>query len=224
EMKVVRLSLPPRLVIDAAISKAKGPADVKPQSEVVLSQKVFVFDPGHGGYDFGIVSSELKEKDIVLAIAKEIETVLLKWGKTVFLTRKSDQSMQLRDRAIFANQKMPEIFISIHIAASENFVLYVPMLAGTGSEQSVPEMYALSSRQKKYAQKSRKLAEAVGRAVKEEFNLEVIQREMPLPVLDSVGAPAVLIEAPSFKIIGYDQKTRARLAEAIVKGLSYYGQ
>ena len=224
EVKVLRLSSPPRLVVDIATAKAKGPADIKAQTEVILSQKVFVIDPGHGGYDFGIMSSELKEKDIVLAIAKDIEAILIKRGKTVFLTRKSDQSVQLRDRAMFANQKMPEIFISIHTAASENFVLYVPMIAETGSEQSASDAYGLSSRQRKYAQKSMKLAEALGKAVKEEFNLNVVQREMSLPVLNSVGAPAVLIEVPSFKIMSYDQKTRARLAEAIIKGISYYGQ
>ena len=48
--------------------------------------------------------------------------------------------------------------------------------------------------------------------------------EVPLPILNSAAAPAVLIEIPSFKVMNYDQKTSARLAEAIIKGFSYYGQ
>lgn len=221
EMKVLRLSSPPRLAVDILASKSKETTDVKPASEVALSQKVFVIDAGHGGYDFGIIGNDIKEKDIVLSIAKDIEGVLIKKGGTVFLVRKSDQFMSLRDRAIFTNQKLPEIFVSIHVSASGNFALYMPKITDTGSEPSAAELYGLSFRQKKYVQKSRALAENIAKSIKEEFNLNVIQREMSLPILNSVGAPAVLIEVPSFKIISYDQKTRTRLAEAIIRGFSY---
>ncbi len=224
EIKVLRLSSPPRLVIDILSSKSKGTTDTKPQSEVVLSQKVFVLDPGHGGYDFGIISDDLKEKDIALSIAKDIEGLLIKKGKKVYLTKRSDQFMSLKDRAVLANQKMPEIFLSIHVSASENFVVYTPEIADTSSEMSIAELYSLSSRQKRYVKKSIALAENIGKAIKEEFNLNVVQREMSLPILNSVGAPAILIEVPSFKIMSYDQKTLARLAEAVIKGFSYYAQ
>jgi len=224
EIKILRLSSPPRLVIDIFLSKPKGAADQKPQPETVLSQKVFIIDSGHGGYDFGITGSDMKEKDIALSVARETESLLTKKGGAVFLTRKSDQSLSLKDRAIFVNQKMPEVFVSIHVSASEKFALYISKISDSGSEPSAAEMYGLSFRQKKYVQKSRKLAEALGKALKEEFNLDIVQREMSLPILNSAGAPGVLIEIPSFKIMNYDQKTRTRLAEAIIKGFSYYGQ
>jgi len=221
EMKVLKLSSPPRLVIDVL---SKGTTDLKPQQEVVLATKIFVIDPGHGGYELGIVSNDLKEKDIALFIARDIEGLLIKKDRKVFLTRRSDQFMLLRDRAIFANQKMPEIFASIHVSASENFAIYIPGITDIGSELAAAELYGLNSRQKRYAQKSRKLAETIGKALKEEFNRGVVQREMSLPILTSVGAAAVLIEVPSFKAMTYDQKTRTRLAEAIIRGFSYYGQ
>ena len=224
EMKVLRLSSPPRLAVDILASKSKVTTDVKPRPEIALSQKIFVIDAGHGGYDFGIIGNDIKEKEIALSIAKDMEGVLIKKGRTVSLVRKSDQFMSLRDRAIFTNQKLPEIFVSIHVSASGNFALYMPKITDTGSEPSAAELYGLSFRQKKYVQKSRALAENIAKSIKEEFNLNVIQREMSLPILNSVGAPAVLIEVPSFKIISYDQKTRTRLAEAIIRGFSYYGQ
>jgi N-acetylmuramoyl-L-alanine amidase len=220
EIKIMRLSSPARFVIDIA---PKAAADIKPQSDIVLAQKIYVIDPGHGGYDFGIAGGDLKEKDIVLSIAREIESLLTKKGKKVFLTRKSDQFMSIKDRTVFTNQKFAEIFVSIHVSSGEGFALYVPNISDAGYDPAAA-LYSLSLRQQGYLQKSRVLGDGISKAVKEEFNLNVIRREMPLPILNSAAAPAVLIEIPSFKVMNYDQKTRARLADAIIKGFSYYGQ
>ncbi len=220
DIKIMRLSSPARFVIDIA---PKAAADIKPQSDVVLAQRIYVIDPGHGGYDFGIAGDDLKEKDIVLSVAREIESLLTKKGKKVFLTRRSDQFMSIKDRAVFTNQKMAEIFVSIHVSSGEGFALYVPKISDAGYDPAVA-LCALSLQQQRYLQKSMALAEGISKAVKEEFNLNVIQREMPLPILNSAAAPAVLIEIPSFKVMNYDQKTRASLAEAVIKGFSYYGQ
>lgn len=219
DVKVLRLSSPPRLVVDIL---PKGAEEVKPQPDIVLLQRVFVFDPGHGGYDFGIISSDLKEKDVVLAIAKEMEGLLVKKDKKVFLTRRSDQFVSLKDRATFTNQKMPQIFVSMHVSMSEGFALYTAKFNDSADASS--DAYSLSSRQKKYLQKSKALAESIGKAIKEEFNLNVVQREMSLPILNSAGAPAVLIEVPSFNAMGYGQDMRMRLAYALMKGFHYYGQ
>lgn len=220
DIKIMRLSSPARFVIDIA---PKAAADIKPQSDVVLAQRIYVIDPGHGGYDFGIAGDDLKEKDIVLSVAREIESLLTKKGKKVFLTRRSDQFMSIKDRAVFTNQKMAEIFVSIHVSLGEGFALYVPKISDAGYDPAVA-LCALSLQQQRYLQKSMALAEGISKAIKEEFNLNVIQREMPLPILNSAAAPAVLIEIPSFKVMNYDQKTRASLAEAVIKGFSYYGQ
>ena len=82
DIKIMRLSSPARFVIDIA---PKAAADIKPQPDVVLAQKIYVIDPGHGGYDFGIAGDDLKEKDIVLSIAREVESLLAKKGKRFFL-------------------------------------------------------------------------------------------------------------------------------------------
>ncbi|MDI6744882.1 MAG: N-acetylmuramoyl-L-alanine amidase [Thermodesulfovibrionales bacterium] len=220
EIKIMRLSSPARFVIDIT---PKAAADIKPQSDVVLAQRIYVIDPGHGGYDFGIAGDDIKEKDIVLSIAREIESLLAKKGKNVFLTRKSDQFMTIKDRALFTSQKSAEIFASIHVSSGEGFALYIPKISDAVLDP-VLALYSFNFRQQRYLQKSRALGDGISKAVKEEFNLNVIRREMPLPMLNSVAAPAVLIEIPSFKVMNYDQKTRARLAEAIIKGFSYYGQ
>ena len=57
-----------------------------------------VIDPGHGGNDQGAVgSSGLAEKNICLAIARELATVLEANGYKVLLTRSDDYDVPLRE-------------------------------------------------------------------------------------------------------------------------------
>lgn len=220
EIKVFRLMSPPRLVIDVISSKQTEQTTSAPAPDVNISQKVFVIDPGHGGYDSGITAKDAKEKDIALSLAKEIDSMLTKAGKTILLTRKSDQPLSIRERAVFANAKTPEVFLSIHMSSSDVFVIYTAKFAQAARE-TITDQYSLSARQKPYLKKSRVLAESLSKALKENFNQKIILREMPVPALNSVAAPAVLIEMPSSKSLAYDQKTRTKLAETIIKGLSY---
>jgi N-acetylmuramoyl-L-alanine amidase len=218
EIKFFRLSSPARLVFDVQkkeIQKGK-------QTAPILS-KVFVIDAGHGGYDFGITSGDVSEKDISLSLAKDLSTVLSKKGKKVFLTRKVDQYISLADRINLVNQKSPDVFISLHFSISENFILYSPKFEEQDSNEIV-DFYSLSSRQKKYIEKSKALSDSIEKAIKDEFKTNVIRREMPLPILNSVGAASVLIELPSARFMVYDQQMRARLENSIINGVAAYGQ
>ncbi len=81
-----------------------------------------VLDPGHGGKDSGAISlSGLKEKDIVLNIAKSLKGILEReTGCQVILTRTTDRYLSLEERTAFANARKADVFISIHANASEN--------------------------------------------------------------------------------------------------------
>jgi N-acetylmuramoyl-L-alanine amidase len=81
-----------------------------------------VLDPGHGGKDSGAISpSGLREKDIVLNIAKTLKLVLEReTGAQVLLTRTTDRFLSLEERTAFANAQRADVFISIHANASEN--------------------------------------------------------------------------------------------------------
>lgn len=80
-------------------------------------------DPGHGGTDPGAVSKDKKsyEKSFTLDIAKRLA------GKisaaypdvNVVLTRDSDRSLAVGDRAVIANKAGADLFISIHINSAE---------------------------------------------------------------------------------------------------------
>ncbi len=85
--------------------------------------KRIVIDPGHGGKDPGAVGRHivLKEKDIVLNIAKKVKELLEKnLDVTVLLTREDDRFVSLGDRTDFANNHQADLFISIHCNASYN--------------------------------------------------------------------------------------------------------
>lgn len=106
-----------------------------------MTKKIMI-DPGHGGYDPGAVANGLKEKDLVLKIAKKTKTILEKmYGASVKLTRSTDVYVDLSQRARLANNWGADYFASIHINAAggtgfESF-RYVELSAssGTGKQQ-----------------------------------------------------------------------------------------
>lgn len=79
-----------------------------------------VIDPGHGGEDDGAVGrhSSLKEKEVVLDIAKRLAEKLEREGFEVILTRKDDTFLPLGERTQIANGAGADLFISIHANAS----------------------------------------------------------------------------------------------------------
>ena len=86
-----------------------------------VSRKVIVIDAGHGGKDTGAIGYKRKrEKDIVLAVAKKLYSILKKRGYRVYMTRKGDYFVTLRNRTRFANRVKANLFISIHANAAPN--------------------------------------------------------------------------------------------------------
>jgi N-acetylmuramoyl-L-alanine amidase len=153
-----------------------------------------------------------------LSLARDLGAVLSKKGKKVFLIRKADQYVSLSERIQYVNQRAPDIFISLHASMSRNFILYEPAF----DEQDVND-YSLASNQRKYAGKSKVLSDSIEKAIMDEFQDNIIRRRMPLPLLNSVGAPSVFIEYPSPKIVSYDQPMKTRLVHSIVQGITAYG-
>ena len=92
------------------------------------ANKVIVIDAGHGGKDSGAVGyKRKKEKDIVLQIAKKVYAKLKKAGYKVYLTRRGDYFVTLRNRTRFANRVKANLFISIHANAAPTKSKYLMM-------------------------------------------------------------------------------------------------
>jgi len=110
---------PNRLVIDVYAKKShegwKGE-----ESQRFDRIDTIVIDPGHGGEDPGAIgASGLREKDVVLDVAKKLGRILReRYGVRVFYTRTKDVFIPLNERTEFANNKRADLFISIHANAS----------------------------------------------------------------------------------------------------------
>ncbi|WP_115133648.1 N-acetylmuramoyl-L-alanine amidase [Neisseria zoodegmatis] len=96
---------------------------------------IIVLDPGHGGEDPGAISKGgLREKDVVLSIARETKKRLEAMGYKTYMTRNEDVFIPLGVRVAKARQLKADVFVSIH---ADSFTS--PTARGTG-------VYALSTR------------------------------------------------------------------------------
>jgi N-acetylmuramoyl-L-alanine amidase len=81
-----------------------------------------VLDPGHGGHDTGTIGRNgLKEKDLVLEVARQLQTLLQdRLNAEVVLTRTDDTFLSLEERTALANQHQADVFVSIHANSSKS--------------------------------------------------------------------------------------------------------
>ncbi len=86
-----------------------------PSAPAARSNKVIVIDAGHGGKDPGANRAGVNEKDITLAVAKQVHKKLQEQGYTVLLTRSGDDTLKLSDRTKFSNDRKASVFVSIHV-------------------------------------------------------------------------------------------------------------
>jgi N-acetylmuramoyl-L-alanine amidase len=97
-----------------------------------VANQVIVIDPGHGGIDPGAVGyNGVKEKELVLQIAKRLGHVFSQAGAKVILTRESDKDLStpgsgslltrkredLANRVELANKNEASLYLSIHVNA-----------------------------------------------------------------------------------------------------------
>lgn len=76
---------------------------------------VVVIDPGHGGKDPGAIGVYgTYEKDITIAVAKKLKSLIESQGIKVVMTRDSDEFVELYKRGQIANSNGGKLFISLH--------------------------------------------------------------------------------------------------------------
>lgn len=109
---IVRIELPPAGG-EIGLPPVEGPLDA--------SRPLVVIDPGHGGYDPGAGTGQVKEKDLTLALAQELRRELLKRGGVrVALTRGDDRYLLLEERAGIARRLKADLFLSIHADSADS--------------------------------------------------------------------------------------------------------
>lgn len=119
-----------------------------------IYDKIIVVDAGHGGKAPGAVKDGVKEKDIDLAIALELQQLLEEAqandpGLKVYYTRTDDSNPSLEKRVNLANAVEADLFISIHNNSSNSGqfsslqgtqVLYSESYEGTPSSRTFAQI------------------------------------------------------------------------------------
>ncbi len=112
-----------RLVIDL-YPEGNGKSAVKQLTDVQKTNRdiVIAIDAGHGGEDPGASGKKrTREKDVVLAIAKELKkSIDAQPGMSGVLIRTGDYYIPLRDRFEKARKNRADLFVSIHADAFKN--------------------------------------------------------------------------------------------------------
>ena len=92
-------------------------------AERAAGRPIVVLDAGHGGTDPGAisVSGEAREKELTLALAREVRDILVERGRLrVAMTRDEDRYLTLDDRAAVARRLGASLFVSLHMDSAPN--------------------------------------------------------------------------------------------------------
>lgn len=114
-----------RLVVDLFPDDGSGKAAPRKQLARLQTPNrdvVIAIDAGHGGEDPGAIGSKrTREKDVVLAIARELKRAIdAEPGMSGVLMRTGDYYIPLRDRFEKARAHRADLFVSIHADAFKN--------------------------------------------------------------------------------------------------------
>jgi len=109
------LADPTRFVLRLAGAKAEPRGELAERSGPLV-----VIDPGHGGDDQGARGpGGEEEKNITLAVSRLTAQRLQAASVAARLTRESDETLALVDRTSTANRLKADVFVSIHLNASQ---------------------------------------------------------------------------------------------------------
>ena len=209
--------------VELAARAAAGPGEAASSLQVAGGRLLVVIDPGHGGEEDGAIGrSGLKEKDVVLDIARRLAARLRSAGFDVRLTREGDEGLSLDERAGIANEMHADLFVSLHVNASrwtrargaETYLLSREATddaartlaalendaAGTGLEGREAQdgdlpLILWDLAQVEYLEASAELAATIQRRLNEALGLrDRGVRQAPFRVLVGATCPAVLVE------------------------------
>lgn len=147
--------------------------------------------------------SGLKEGEVNLLIVLELEKLLLQSGAEVFLTRKGKDHISLTDRAQLANEKKPNIFLSIGQNTFQN-----PTATGT-------EIYHYTD-----DKEARELSQLIIEEISKSINSKCRGiMEVEFYLLREIRCSAVLIELLYIS----NPKDEKKLADPLIRKKAAYG-
>jgi N-acetylmuramoyl-L-alanine amidase len=196
-----------------------------PEAQRHVPGEFFVMiDPGHGGDDNGALlgAGHVPEKDISLALARELKRQLEERNIPARLLRESDVTLSLERRATITNEQHAGLYIALHAGQPGKGVrVYTPSLSPPPS-RAVGTFQPWDDAQAGSLEKSRNVAHMVGNELVK-TGLPVVRLAMSLRPLNNVVAPAIAVEwAPGPEDLHAPrlQKIGNTLAAAIAAGIA----
>lgn len=167
---------------------------IQKADDVVAVTKVnapfkLVVDAGHGGKDAGALGiNGIKEKDLNLAIAKEIKELSASYGIEVILTRSGDQSLTPPERVDWIKTQNADACISVHTNAGSN---------EENKVKSGMEVVISKNNDNGLLDKSKLLGSAVIGELKDDFRVvpALLQKQTGIWILQANSVPSILIES-----------------------------
>jgi N-acetylmuramoyl-L-alanine amidase len=201
------------------------PAPAATPQEGPLNRTAIVLDAAHGGNDSGSrIGDAIMEKDVTLALAFRLRSLLTARGFTVVMTRESDTAQALDDRAGVSNHVRPAACLLLHAtSAGKGVHLYSSELDPVPAETAVlPWLTAQAA----WTSQSAQLKASLGAALKRAGVPLVSSRASVRPV-DSLTCAAVVVElAPAQEEDSSinDSNYQQRVAEAIAGALTFWSK
>lgn len=200
---------------------------------------IIIIDPGHGGEDdLGCKSQNgVIEKDVVLAVAKEIQRLSNQHRLSIRLTRDQDVKKTRIQRVQTTNRNQGQLFLSLHCNASfspnhKGMRLYINNPNGQLRFKATPIPVFGKKRlniltQANYLRLSQNFASVLQKELNFLAEDPIVISEFPIITLTDVHMPAVLLELGYLSNI--DDATRlsnpdhiVQVAETIIRALQIY--
>lgn len=197
---------------------------------ITINRSVIVIDAAHGGVDSGSqISDTTLEKDVTLALAFRLRSMLTARGFTVVMTRDADSPSQpgaagatltLDDRAGIANHAHAAACLLLHATGSGNGVhLYSSELDATaGALPVAPWLTAQAA----WVPESRKLEKQFAAALTRS-GIGLVTSSASVRPMDSLQCPALVVElapssddADSINDTDYQQRVALSLAGSLL--------
>jgi N-acetylmuramoyl-L-alanine amidase len=157
---------------------------------------VVLIDASHGGDDRGVVfAPRMYEKDVTLAMARDLRKELQERGIATRMLRDTDSGLSLDRRAEITNEQHGGIYVALHAGMSGRGVrVYAPLLPGPPASAATKERFApWESAQASSLERSRTLARSIFHEMQKR-SLDVASLRMPLRPLNNIASPAIAVE------------------------------
>ncbi|MFH2060803.1 MAG: N-acetylmuramoyl-L-alanine amidase [Pseudomonadota bacterium] len=183
---------------------------------IQTTQKTIALDPGHGGEDFGLVSTMgIQEKTIVLQLAQRTAH-LIEGRYNVLLTRSQDITIMPSERMFLANQNQADLFISLHLNTSQKPLAFGYYFDSPDFTQHQPDLK--DTRWKSLPLRHTTQSKAAGKAFLNIFSTQQTPIRFhlngaPIRVLEGALMPAILIEPFPISMLPQDSNDLVKLLD-----------